>query len=284
MREIKDFDTEKKIFIGKVLNHINYSKLHARIYEELSNHMDDMYEDFNSTCDYEKEITKKVIDEMGDPDELGEQLKKANAPVLLRAKILKSILSVIIILLSPFFFDTIYSVGEEIYSCATSFTVEEAEQWIEEKITKGENVKFLTEVEFDGVVHRIYVHENQYEEFEIEHIYSVKLLGINIKNRFQYGHSTYIISDDYTIANLNTETYRLSDALFIYFNDPLEEYIKVEYISMDDDSKCGWSDYIKIPQNGTYENPQYVVFDCPDGYRWRNYKRFDKNKEFIEWE
>ena len=36
MRETKDFDAEKKIFIGKALNHIHYKKLHRRIYEELS--------------------------------------------------------------------------------------------------------------------------------------------------------------------------------------------------------------------------------------------------------
>ena len=64
MREIKDFETEKNIFIGKVLNHIHYKKLHTRIYEELSNHMDDMYEDFSSNCDDETEITKKILEEM----------------------------------------------------------------------------------------------------------------------------------------------------------------------------------------------------------------------------
>ena len=60
MKKIKDFNTEKNIFIGKVLNHIHYKKLHTRIYDELSNHMDDMYEDFSSTCDDEKEIIKKA--------------------------------------------------------------------------------------------------------------------------------------------------------------------------------------------------------------------------------
>lgn len=82
MREIKDFDTEKKIFIGKVLNHIHYTKLHTRIYEELSNHMDDMYEDFSKTCDNEKEITKRVLDEMGNPKDLGNALKKVHSKTL----------------------------------------------------------------------------------------------------------------------------------------------------------------------------------------------------------
>ncbi|MBO5856654.1 MAG: hypothetical protein J6Q87_00195 [Clostridia bacterium] len=67
MKELKDFNTEKSIYIGKVLNHIHYKKLHTRIYEEISNHLDDMYEDFSAECDDEKEVTKKVLEEMGHP-------------------------------------------------------------------------------------------------------------------------------------------------------------------------------------------------------------------------
>ena len=61
MRAIKDFDTEKNIYIGKVLEHIHYKKLHTRIYEELSDHLDDMYEDFSTECEDEQEITKRVL-------------------------------------------------------------------------------------------------------------------------------------------------------------------------------------------------------------------------------
>ena len=63
MKELKDFNTEKSIYIGKVLNHIHYKKLHTRIYEEISAHLDDMYEDFSSNCDDEEEITRKVLEE-----------------------------------------------------------------------------------------------------------------------------------------------------------------------------------------------------------------------------
>ena len=53
-------------------------KLHTRIYEELSNHMDDMHEDFSSICNDEKEVTQRVLDEMGNPEKLGYELKNAN--------------------------------------------------------------------------------------------------------------------------------------------------------------------------------------------------------------
>ena len=101
MREIKDFDTEKKIYIGKVLNHIHYNKLHTRIYEEFSNHMDDMYDDFSNTCNDEIEITKKVIDEMGSPDVLGDELKKVHSKTLRWVKIRR--IAIIFIIIATLF-------------------------------------------------------------------------------------------------------------------------------------------------------------------------------------
>lgn len=104
MREIKDFDTKKNIYIGKVLNHIHYRKLHTRIYEELSNHLDDMYEDFSSTCANEIEIIKRVFDEMGNPEELGEELKKAHKDTLRLVKLIKrtTLLAVFVLIVSIF--------------------------------------------------------------------------------------------------------------------------------------------------------------------------------------
>lgn len=284
MKEIKDFNTEKNIYIGKVLNHIHYKKLHTRIYEELSTHLDDMYEDFSSTRDDEEEITRKVLEEMGNPDELGKELQEIHKSVLLRVKILKTIFCIILIMLTPFIFDTIFTAGEEIHNCITSFTVEEAEQWIVEERNDGKPINLLTEIEHEGVVHRIYVPEFQDEEdFNIYHIASTKFFGINIKEKFEFAHSTFLSSDDYTIADLE-ESFGLSDVLFIYFDTPEEKYLKVEYISREDNSRGTWSDFIEIPQDGTIENPKCVLFDCPDGYRWSKYKRFDENKEPIEWE
>lgn len=282
MREIKDFDTEKKIYIGKVLNHIHYKKLHSRIYEELSNHLDDMYEDFSSTCDNEIEIIKRVIDEIGNPDELGEELKKANATKLLISRVFKTICFILSIPLLYSAWVVTAHVGMEIIDYTRTYTITEAEEWIMKNRTEGKAIKLLTEIEHEGVVHRIYVPEAQSENFDIYHICSVKLFGINIKDRFEYAHSTYISSDEYTIANLNTESYRLTDTLFIYFADPLYEYIKIEYISLEDSTRGKWSDFIKIPQNGTVDKPECVLFDCPDGYRWNHYERFDENKELKE--
>ena len=283
MKEIKDFNTEKNIFIGKVLNHIDYKKLHTRIYEELSNHMEDMYEDFRSTCDNEIEITRKILNEMGNPDELGEELKKANKKTLTIIKALRIIrvivsipISICMVSLGIFIFDEIM-----VYFHAED--IPEIETYIIEEYNDGNPINLLTEIKHNGETHRIYVPETQDDEFDIYHIVSIKVFGINIKSKFEFAHSTYCSSDEYTLADLEKRI-GLSDVLFIYFDNPEEEYIKVQYISLEDNSTGPWSDFIKIPQNGTRENPQCVLFDCPDGYRWSHYKRFDKNKEPIEWE
>ncbi len=104
MREIKDFETEKNIFIGKVLNHIHYKKLHTRIYEELSNHIDDMFCDFIDGGMSEEDATQKFLSEMGSPEELGEELKKTHKDTLRLVKFIKSttVLAVFVLIISIF--------------------------------------------------------------------------------------------------------------------------------------------------------------------------------------
>ena len=281
MRELKDFNTEKNIYIGKVLNHIHYKKLHARIYEEISSHMDDMYEDFSTECNDEKEVTKKVLEEMGHPHYLGLELKKANRVKILQAKTIKTLC---ILLCLPFLYSVwvmVIQIGTEFENYFYADTAEEAEEWILENRTYGQPIKLLTELEHDGVVHRIYVPQVQNkEDFQIYHIYSIEFFGFNIKNRFDRSHCHYEPNGNYTMASLDQHPIR--DELIIYFNTPDYRYMKVEFIPTEDGLERYWSDFIEIPQGATVDNPKYFILDCPDGYRWSNYERFDENKEVIE--
>lgn len=280
MREIKDFDTEKKIFIGKVLNHIHYKKLHTRIYDELSSHMDDMYEYFSSTCDDEKEVTKRVINEMGNPEKLGYELKNANKEKLLQIKIIRTIC---ILLCLPVLYSVwvmIIHIGMEFEDYYYADTAEEAEEWILENRTDGQPIELLTELEHDGVVHRIYVPQAQNEDdFQIYHIYSMEFFGFNIKNRFNRSHCHCEPDGNYTMASLDQRPIR--DELMIYYNTPDYRYIKVEFIPTEDGLEEYWSDFIEIPQDATIDEPKYFILDCPDGYRWSNYERFDENKDIY---
>lgn len=281
MREIKDFDTEKNIYIGKVLEHIHYKKLHTRIYEELSDHLDDMYEDFSTECDDEQEITKRVFEEMGHPHYLGLELKKANKTKLFVARVFKIACAIFTLPIIYLGIVAVSLVGNEISDFSHTNTIEETEEWIIKNRTDGKPIKFLTEIEHDGVVHRIYVPEVQDEHFNIYHIHSTKLFGVDIKNRFERSTSNFCSTDTYTMADLDT-SYGFSDVLYIVFNAPEEKYLKVEYIPAKDGLNRYWSDFIEIPQNATIDDPKYFILDCPDGYRWNNYERFDENKELIE--
>ena len=53
------FEQFKNEYLNKALKPIHYKKLKKRIHEELSAHIDDMYEDFSKDCDDELEIVKK---------------------------------------------------------------------------------------------------------------------------------------------------------------------------------------------------------------------------------
>lgn len=281
MKEIKDFDTEKKIYIGKVLNHIHYKKLHTRIYEEISSHMDDMYEDFSASCDDEIEITKKVLEEMGNPHYLGLELKKTNKTKLLQVGVIKTLC---ILLCLPVLYSvwvTIVHIGMEFENYFYADTVEEAEEYILENRTDGQSIKLLAELEHDGVVHRIYVPQVQNkEDFQIYHIYSIKFFGFNIKNRFDRSHCHYEPNDNYTMASLDQQPIR--DELMIFYNTPDYQYIKVQFKPVEDGLEEYWSDFIKIPQDATIDDPKFFILDCPDGYRWNNFERFDENKNSID--
>ena len=281
MKELKDFNTEKSIYIGKVLNHIHYKKLHTRIYEEISNHMDDMYEDFSAECDDEKEVTKKVLEEMGHPHYLGLELKKANKTKLFWARAFKIACVFLTLPMLYSVYVLVAHIGMEVSDYFHADTVEEAEEWILENRTDGQPIELLTELEHDGVVHRIYAPQVQNKEsFQIYHIYSIEFFGFNIKNRFDRSHCHYEPNDNYTMASLDQRPIR--DELIIYFNTPDYQYMKVEFIPTEDGLERYWSDFIEIPQGATINNPKYFILDCPDGYRWSNYERFDENKNSID--
>lgn len=288
MRQIKDFDTEKKIYIGKVLRHIHYKKLHTRIYEEISNHMDDMYEDFSAGCDDEIEVTKKILEEMGHPHYLGLELKKANKTKLFWVKIFKiaCVIFTLPILYSAYVL--VAHIGMEISHYFNAYDIEKMEQLIVEDYNDGEPIKFLTEVEKDGIVFKMYISEKQSEDnLVVYYTKSIKVFGISVKDKFGERGGGHLgnSSRSTEAVLLLTEGVPNSDYDCLYFfSEPSDtKYIKIYYEPfLDNKVEPYWSEYIEIPQNGTTDNPKWLLIECPDGYKWDNYKRFDENKEVIE--
>ena len=54
------------------------NRLYKRIYNELSEHMDDMYEDFVSNGIDENSVPEMVVKEMGNAEDLNKELYNAN--------------------------------------------------------------------------------------------------------------------------------------------------------------------------------------------------------------
>ena len=287
MRKIKDFDTEKKIFIGKVLDHIHYKKLHTRIYEEISSHMDDMYEDFSANCDDEVEVTKKVLEEMGHPHYLGLELKKANRVKLFWARVFKT---ACIFLTLPILYSAyvlIAHIGAEVSDYFHAYDIEKMEQRIIEDYNDGEPIKLFAEIEHEGYVYRFYIPEKPKDYFTYYYTQSIKIFDISIKDKFgtrggggreipETGNSKMFILDS---ADWH------GDILHIYYAPSIPKYMKVYFEPIDRSSgfEPYWSDFIEIPQNATYDNPQYFVIDSPAGYNYSLYEEYNENKEPIDY-
>ncbi len=287
MREIKDFETEKKIYIGKVLNHIHYKKLHTRIYEEISTHMDDMYEDFSSTCDDEIEITKKVLEEMGHPHYLGLELKKANRVKLFWARIFKIACVIFTLPLLYLGIVVISHIGGEFSHYFNAHDIEEIEQYMMEDYNDGEPIKLFAEIEHNGFVYRFYISEKSKDYFTYYYTQSIKIFDISIKDKFgTYGGGgrEYPETGNSRLFVLDSPDWH-GDILHIYYAPSIPKYMKVYFEPIDTSGGLEpyWSDFIEIPQNATYDNPQYFVIDSPAGYNYSQYEKFNENKDPIDY-
>lgn len=104
MKGYEIFTKEKMLYLYKATKPIKYKKLQGRIYFELSNHIDDMFCDFIDDGMNEEDATQKFLNEMGSPEELGEELKKAHKDTLRLVKLIKgtTLLAVFVLIISVF--------------------------------------------------------------------------------------------------------------------------------------------------------------------------------------
>lgn len=282
MRNYLNYNEAKEFYIERVLYHIHYKKLGKRIKEEIANHMDDMYDDFKNDFDNELDVAKKVIDEMGDPDELGLELKLANKKILriVRTFKLTLVLSIIhaIILCSPVLYDVVTDIEQ--YYKAVDITTIEAQ--ISEEYNNGKPIRLFAKTDHNGKVHRYYVPDEQPEgSFVCIHTESITVLGKSYKDKFfYYACNDGIFSDVHTIVL----DYPSPDYLLVLTAPTEAKYYKIylEPFYSDSGLKPYWSDFMEYPQNGTYDNPVSVLVDLPEGYIWTYVKEFDENKELIE--
>lgn len=282
MRKYHDFKSAKEIYIERVLYHIHYGRLKKRIKEEIENHMNDIYEDFKGDFDTEIEVTKKVIEEMGDPDELGLELKEANKTKLFIARLYKIAIGVGVIPLSLFAIVLIVNVWIEVRPYFTGTDIETKEMQIVENYNNGEPIHLLAEIEYDGIIYRYYLPDKEPENrcifFRTQ---SIKVFGISVKDKFvEYGKSSGPEDNETRLSIGRTFG---TDYLWILYGETKQKYVKRYYEPIDSDSELEpyWSDFITVPQYGTYENPVIIYDQPPEGYKWNSFKEYDENKEPV---
>ncbi len=282
MRKYHDFKSAKEIYIERVLYHIHYGKLKKRIKTEIENHMNDMYDDFKGDFDTEIEVTKKVIEEMGDPDDLGLELKEANKTKLFIARLYKTALGVGAIPLALFAIVLIANIWSEISTYFHATDIETKEMQIVEKFNDGEPIHLLAEVEHNGIVYRYYLPDERPENNSVLfHTESIKIFNISVKDKFvSYGRSSG--PDDNEMQLSIGRTFG-TDNLWILYGETKQKYEKRYYEPIDSDSGLEpyWSDFITVPQYGTYENPVIIYDQAPEGYKWNKLQSFDENKEPV---
>ena len=244
--------------------------------------MDDMYDDFKNYFDNEPDVTKKVIDEMGDPDELGIELKKANKKILHIVKAFKVTLALSVIPALIFCQTVLYDPIMEIKEYYKAVDTATIEAQMSEKYNNGKPIRLFAEADHNGKVHRYYVSDEQPEgRFVCFHTESITVLGKSCKDKFLYfGCSSGGYSD---IHQFNLD-YHSPDYLLVLTAPTEAKYYKMylEPINSDSGLEPYWSDYVEYPQNGTYDNPVSVLVDLPEGYHWSYTEEFDENKELIK--
>ena len=279
------FEQFKKEYLNNALRPIHYKKLKRRIQEELSSHMDDMYEDFTQNCDDEEEIINKILIEMGNPTKLGIELKEVNKRKLFIAKFLKITFAIMAL---PVMISTIslsMFIIDDTMAYFNSYSIEDSEQFIIDEYNDGKSINHLITIDKGDTTFRYYISAKQKSEgYDLFHTESASFLGINIKDRITaFGASNGNTSDNIIIISDNKHGY--NDKYYYIIIGPTEEkYIKLYYEPKDyhDLSKSYWSEFIELPQNGNYEEPAIICIECPEGYIRSNSDRFDENKQLLE--
>lgn len=276
MRKFYSFKDAKEIYIERVLYHIHYGRLKKRIKEEIENHMDDMYNDFKNDFDNELDIAKKVVDEMGDPDELGLKLKKANKRILFISGFFKRALIVFVIVFAINISEAVIKEVRPYIKAENSSTIQEA---INQEHYSGKGkTELLTEIEHNDIIYRVYVTTvSSHNYIYTTTAHSITLFGIPVKNKFISSGGTGIWSLNAThFVDIDEEL-----ELAIYFGNDKERYLKCYYEPIDSESKLDayWSDFIELPQDASTENPKYLYLNIPKGYNLGKIERFNENKE-----
>ncbi len=274
-----DKNVSIKKYIDTACGYIPYKKLRNRIRQELSDHIADMLDDYINICgDYTEAVEKALLD-MGNPEELGKELKLANKKALVPFYMKRVLAVVITVMLIPVVLIAGESVIESAYTYNHGKDIASMEKVIVEDMNNGEPIKLLTEFEYEGYLYRFYIpEENDAVDNPLFYTQSIKFLGYSVYDKFGvYGSQRGLLFEN--CHRVQKSNY--SETIWAFVGKPETKYVKLFYEPIDPESELEsyWSDYIAVPQTATYERPLIVMERKPDGYMWSMHKCYDENKK-----
>lgn len=87
-------------YIKQVLRHVKFIVDHRSIKRELKSHINDLIEEHNWQSLSNDELNKRIMEEMGSPDEIGKELNKIHHPIIGYVWVITRTLFIVILCLS----------------------------------------------------------------------------------------------------------------------------------------------------------------------------------------
>lgn len=191
--------------------------------------MEDMLEDFSAQGIELRAAREAVLAEMGDPEELRRELKRAYRPTIWRIRLQRLVILTAVFLVWAYVIEPIY---DECMTYHYSYTLAEAEEILYTQCAEVGEIVFLDEVEYNGRLYRYYMPKAQkYPYNRLYRMESVRVFGKELHNRFT-GFSSEMTDGCYFIDNLDFESYTNSSqiAVLLHWERPKSEECATAYI------------------------------------------------------
>lgn len=187
-------------FLSAVCDDISIQRVRKRVRTELSDHMETALEDCLAEGMEEEAARARVLAEMGDPETLHRELRRAYRPMLYRIRFQR-----LAGLVALYFFCmyVLIPIADELKIYHYSYSLEDAESILSNKLGNGTELLLVDEVEYNGRMYRYYVPKNQTQScYQVYSIQSVRVFGHELQDRFagfdcQYSDGSFFMDDLY---------------------------------------------------------------------------------------
>lgn len=287
-----DMNYKIEQYLDTVCNWLPTIKLRRRTRNELTEHFEDILDDYEEQGIEEEEAVNRAIEAMGDPNELHKKLKKAHKDLLFYVRLRNLVILLLVLFL---FFKAFNYIRNELYIYCRGTTFEQAEKALyEDKTYINEEIKFLCEQEYNGKIYYIYysknIRNNKFTDYKDNYDYclytveTVHAFGRDFHDKFIY---TSQYGEVRTVPSIyNDILYTTIDRKYYKFVEPMDaEYFTVDLIPLDrlygkhtttSHSDMQQSEFYKMPKT-----PGAAVIEAPDGFQLSSVRMYDENKQEI---